>query len=296
MELKQEHHYDINPLLEIASIKRSTFYYQKSLLSKEDKYDEAKKLIVSTYHQHKGRYGYRRITFVLRNQHSLRINHKTVQKLMKELNLASKIRSKRYQSYKGEVGTTTPNLLLDKVVDEQNNKTTYVRNFQTLTPNEKWTTDVTEFKVCGVKMYLSPLLDMYDHCVISYQVSKTPNLHLVTDMIEEALQTNQINDLILHSDQGWQYQHRKYQQILSSHEIKQSMSRKGNCLDNSIIENFFSHLKSEFYYLEEFISIDDFIKKLDNYINYYNNERLSLKLKGLTPIQYRNQSLHCNFL
>lgn len=296
MELKQEHDYDINPLLKIANIKRSTFYYQKSLLSKEDKYYEVKKLIVSIYHQHKGRYGYRRIKLVLNNQNELRINHKTVQKLMKELNLASKIRIKRYQSYKGELGATRPNLLLDKVVDEQNNKTTYVRNFQTITPNEKWTTDVTEFKVCGIKMYLSPLLDMYDHSVISYQVSKTPNIHLVTNMIEEALQTHPVHDLVVHSDQGWQYQHRKYQEILSSYGAKQSMSRKGNCLDNSIIENFFGHLKSEFYYLEEFSSIENFIEKLDDYINYYNHERLSLKLKGLTPIQYRNQSLNCSFI
>jgi len=253
-------------------------------------------LIEEIYHRNKGRYGYRRILLVLRTKSNLVINHKTVQKLMKELNLACKIRIKKYKSYKGEFGKTTKNLLLDKEVDEINHKTKYVRNFTTSSSNEKWVTDVTEFKVCGTKIYLSPIIDLHDKSIVSYCVSTIPNLKLVMDMLNKAIGNNKVHNLILHSDQGWQYQHIKFQTALKDKGIQQSMSRKGNCLDNSLAENFFSQLKAEFYYLEKFKTIDEFITKLEEYMKYYNNERLTLKLKGLTPIQYRNQSLECSFI
>jgi putative transposase len=215
---------------------------------------------------------------------------------MKELNLACKIRIKKYKSYKGEIGMRADNLLLDKVVYPNKNETKYVRNFKTTSSNEKWSTDITEFNINSTKIYLSPIIDLYDKSIISFSISKTPNMKLVMDMLNKALEDNEVHGLILHSNQGWQYQHKKYQDLLKARGINQSMSRKGNCLDNSIVENFFSQVKSEFYYINQFESVDDFIIKLTEYLNYYNNERLPLKLKGLTPIQYRNQSLKSSFI
>lgn len=249
----------------------------KSNLEKADKYTKVKKYILKIYHHHKGRYGYRRITKSLRDDYDLVVNHKTVLRLMRVLNIASKIRIKRYKSYKGTVGKTAPNILN--------------RDFSTSKTEEKWVTDITEFKIHNQKIYLSPIIDLHTREVISYTVGKSPNLKLVTDMIKEAINARELDGLIVHSDQGWHYQHVQFRECLKKANITQSMSRKGNCYDNSLAENFFGHLKSEFFYLERFDSVDDFIEGLHEYMYYYNNERISLKIKGMTPIQYRNHSL-----
>lgn len=229
------------------------------------------------YSKHKGRYGYRRITLTLKIEYGLVINHKTVLKLMRKLGIFSKIRVKKYRSYKGEIGKTAPNILN--------------RNFSTTKVNEKWVTDITEFNVLNNKIYLSTIIDLHSKNIVSYTIGKSPSLNLVLDMTNEAFKDKNLRGLIMHSDQGWHYQHIKYTNKLKELGIIQSMSRKGNCLDNSLAENFFSHLKSEFFYLESFDSIDDFIKKLNEYMSYYNSERISCKLKGMTPIQFRNHSL-----
>lgn len=251
-------------------------------------------LIQGVYHKNKGRYGYRRITEVLRAQIGLIINHKTVYRLLKELHLSSKIRIKKYHSYKGEIGKVCTNVLLDKKTDEIKHQTTYMRNFSTTSPNEKWVTDITEFKVCNTKIYLSPIIDLHDKTVLSYTISQTPNLKFVRDMLLKAIDQYHPKQLIFHSDQGWHYQHQQIQKILKKYGMIQSMSRKGNCLDNALAENFFSHVKSEFYYLEKFKTVHEFIKQLEDYIYYYNNDRISLKLKGMTPVVYRASCLVSN--
>lgn len=227
----------------------------------------------------------------LRLQYGLIINHKTVLGLMNELGLACKIRVKKYRSYKGEEGITVKNLLLTKTVDKINHRTYYTRNFITTRSDQKWVTDITEFKVCGTKVYLSPLIDLHDKTVLSYQISLTPNLKPVVKMLEDAILKYKPKNLIIHSDQGWQYQHKRFQNILRENKIAQSMSRKGNCYDNSLAENFFGIVKSEFYYIEKFKSVDDFINRLKEYIDYYCNDRISLKLKGMTPNEYRKSHL-----
>lgn len=235
-----------------------------------------KEEIIAIYHENQGRYGYRRITLELRNR-GYCINHKTVQRLMGELNLKCMVRIKKYRSYKGEIGKTAPNLI--------------ARNFKADKPNKKWTTDVTEFALFGKKLYLSPILDMYNGEIISYNISERPVLGQVMDMLDKAFVKIPDNtNLIFHSDQGWQYQHKKYQKRLMDKGIRQSMSRKGNCLDNAIMENFFGLLKSELLYLREFSSVEEFIIELKKYIDYYNNKRIKGKLKGLSPVQYRIQS------
>lgn len=245
-------------------------------MEKPDKYEDVKSSITQIYQENKGRYGYRRITFELRNRGYI-VNHKTVQRLMKQLGLKCMVRIKKYKSYRGEVGKIAPNLLM--------------RNFKADKPNEKWVTDVTEFSIFGRKLYLSPVLDLYNGEIVSYNLSERPTFHQTIDMLKKAFE--KIPDdtqLILHSDQGWQYQMRKYQKMLEKKSIKQSMSRKGNCLDNSVMENFFGLLKTELLYLQEFESIEQFIDELVAYIDYYNNKRIKLKLKGLSPVQYRLQS------
>ena len=246
-------------------------------MQRADKYAEAKKEIVSIYHENKGRYGYRRITIALHNK-GIHLNHKTVQRLMKELGLVCRVKIKKYRSYKGEVGKTTPNLLN--------------RNFYAEKPNQKWVTDVTEFSLFGQKIYLSPILDLHNGYLVSYTISERPVLSMVISMLEKAFET--IPDgtgLILHSDQGWQYQHRQYRRMLREKGIEQSMSRKGNCLDNAVMENFFGLLKSELLYLQEFNSQEHIKQELVDYLDYYNNRRIKAKLKGLPPAIHRQQAL-----
>ena len=222
---------------------------------------------------HSMRYGYRRVYQQLRNE-GYTINHKTVQRLMQEMNLKSKVRKVRYLSYRGEVGKTAPNILN--------------RDFKAVRPNQKWATDVTEFKVADRKAYLSPIMDMFNGEIIAYTISDRPDLKMVMDMMSTAKRkVKSTNGVILHSDQGWHYQHMKYQQRLKRYGIIQSMSRKGNCLDNAVMENFFGIMKSELLYLQQFSDMEVFKCELRKYINYYNNERIKLKLNGKSPVQYR---------
>ena len=206
------------------------------------------------------------------------MNHKTVQRLMKVLGLICRVRMKKYRSYKGNVGKITPNLLN--------------RDFHADKPNQKWVTDVTEFSLFGEKLYLSPILDLHSSDLVSYTISDRPVLSMVTTMLDKAFaKIPDGTDLILHSDHGWQYQHKQYQRMLREKGIRQSMSRKGNCLDNAVIENFFGLLKSELLYLQEFHSMEHFKQELIEYLDCYNNRRIKAKRKSLPPAIHRQQAL-----
>ncbi len=167
------------------------------------------------------------------------------------------------------------------------------RNFKTNAPNRKWVTDVTEFKVNEQKLYLSPIIDLFNGEVVSYNLSRHPDFKQITDMLENAFEKlpGKVDNLILHSDQGWQYQMKAYQRMLKAKGITQSMSRKATCLDNAVVENFFGLLKTELFYLEEFDSVDQLEKAIIEDIDYYNNRRIKLKLNGLSPVQYRIQTV-----
>ena len=263
-------------MLKYAEVTRSTFYYQLNRMKETDKYKEIKEEITAIYHENKGRYGYRRITMELHNR-GYNINHKTVSKLMKELGLQCFVRIQKYKSYKGEVGKICNNLLN--------------REFEAKKPNEKWVTDVTEFKVDKAKIYLSPIVDLFNGEVISYNISRHPVFAQVVDMLKKAFSKIPDNtNLILHSDQGWQYQMKQYQHLLKEKGIRQSMSRTGNCLDNSLAENFFGLLKSELFYMKEYKTIEELETDIIEYIDYYNNKRIKGKLKGMSPVQYRVHS------
>lgn len=264
-------------LIKVADIPRSTYYYWEKRLNREDKYASVKAKIQSIYHEHKGRYGYRRIAKELK-KYGFNHDPKTVNKLMNAMGIKCEVRMKKYRSYKGNVGKIAPNVLQ--------------RDFTAENMNEKWVTDVTEFHLFGEKRYLSPVLDLCNGEIIAYSVMNRPVYKLVNDMLKQAVARLRPSDqVILHSDQGWHYQMKQYQQTLKQHNITQSMSRKGNCLDNAVIENFFGLLKSELLYLQEFESMEHFEKELAEYIYYYNNKRMKAKLKDLSPVEYRTQIL-----
>lgn len=264
-------------LLQISGIARSTYYYGLKAETGEDKYRDLKPLIKDIFDKNKARYGYRRITAILR-QRGYRINHKTVLRLMNDLGLHCKVRRKKYNSYRGERGKIAQNLIK--------------RDFKADKPDRKWTTDVTEFALFGKKIYLSPILDMYNSEIISYTISESPDYSMVRSMLYKAIsKAKDTQGIILHSDQGWQYQMKAYQKTLKDSGIIQSMSRKGNCLDNAIMENFFGILKTEMFYGEHFEDINDFIRKLKEYIEWYNNVRIKTKLNGMSPTEYRSHSI-----
>ena len=235
-----------------------------------------KEEILSIYTENGSKYGYRRVYLELREKGYI-INHKTVLKLMRFLEIKGKKRKNdKYHSYKGTVGELAENLLN--------------RNFEAETPFEKLTTDVTQFNVCGEKVYFSPVMDLYNREILSYSVSRSPNFEQIREMLAGLFEKLPSNARpLFHSDQGWQYQHAEYQRLLKEHNITQSMSRKGNCMDNGAMENFFGRLKVEMFYGETFQSVDEFIHTLEEYLWYYNNKRIILKLK-MSPVQYRTHS------
>ncbi len=209
----------------------------------------------------------------------MHLNHKTVQRLMKELGLVCRVRVKKYRSYKGEVGKIAPNLLN--------------RDFHAERPSQKWVTDVTEFSLFGQKLYLSPIVDLYNGYLVSYTISERPVLNMVTTMLAKALC----------SHTGWNRSDSPLRPGVAipaqavpadaqgKKGVRQSMSRKGNCLDNAVAENFFGLLKSELLYLQKFHSMEHFKQELIDYLDYYNNRRIKAKLKGLPPAIHRLQAL-----
>lgn len=290
------HRFPLADLLRICRIAKSSYYYGlKALKAKESKDKELRDKILEIYQKSHCRYGFKRITLVLNNGSNEPINHKRVQRIMHELGIFG-IQGKngKYHSYKNDNGEHKENLLLEKEIDEENHRTTFKRHFETTGPNQKWTTDVSEFKHKDGKLYLSPILDMFDGSIISYDISLHPDFSQTKRMIDKAFkQYDNLEGLIFHSDQGWQYQMKQYGLWLKSRGIKQSFSRKGNCMDNSLMENFFGILKNEMYYGHEyeFKTIDELKKAIEEYIKWYNEDRINVKRKGLSPLEYRQQSL-----
>ncbi|MDG9576907.1 IS3 family transposase, partial [Streptococcus pneumoniae] len=268
--------FSLDILLKIIKLARPTYYYHLKQLDQSDKDCDIKAEIQSIYTEHKGNYGYRRMTLELRNRGFV-VNHKKVQRLMKVLGLTARIRRKRkYSSYQGEVGKKADNLIQ--------------RQFEATKPMQKCYTDVTEFAIPAStqKLYLSPVLDGFNSEIIAYNLSCSPNLEQVKTMLEQAFTEKYYANTILHSDQGWQYQHDFYHRFLESKGIQASMSRKGNSPDNGMMESFFGILKSEMFYGYEksFQSLKQLEQAIVDYIDYYNNKRIKVKLKGLSPVQY----------
>ena len=223
----------------------------------------------------------------------IHINQKKTQRIMNENGLkAFQGKSSKFHTYKGDNGNHKENLLLDSIVNNNTNKIQYIRNFKTNKPNQKWTTDVSEFRISSGKLYLSPILDMYDSSIISYDISTKANFEQTKRMLNKAFRKYvNLDGLIFQSDQGWQYQSIYYQNELKKRNIRQSFSRKGNCIDNSIMENFFGIMKKEMFYgyEKDFKTLEELKTAMNKYIKYYNNKRINKKRKGLSPLEYRQQ-------
>ena len=255
---------------------RSTYYFEigkADIVAERNAEISAK--IEEVFKKHKGRYGVRRVHRTL-VQEGFDINHKRVQRLMHIMGLAGKRPKEKYHSYQGEVGKVAKNIIN--------------RDFAATAPFQKWTTDVSQFNFPWGKCYISPILDMHTNEIISYDVSLSPNLEQVNRMLTRAFEKfPDVKGLIFHSDQGWQYQHECYRKELKKHGIIQSMSRKGNCYDNCVMETFFGRMKTEMYYghEREYSSFELFSQAVKEYIEYYNNERIQVKTKWMPPTKYR---------
>jgi putative transposase len=265
-------------LLQVAGLARSTFFYHQGRLQAPDPREALKAALTGIFTMNHGRYGHRRIHIELVKQ-GWTVAKKTVLKLMRSLGLVCKVRrKKRYNSYPGEQGSIAPNVLN--------------REFDADAPNQKWVTDVTEFSVGDRKLYLSPVMDLFDRQITSYTIGSSPNLEMTNTSLRQALATLEDGQQpLVHSDQGFQYRHVTWRVLLESAGAVQSMSRKGNCYDNAVMENFFGHLKEELFHHVRFLSTDALATALHEYIRWYNAERISTKLKGLSPVQYRAQAL-----
>lgn len=273
-----EHKYSTRAVLKAVGLSVSTYYRHRSQ-TPHDRYEQLRPLLREVFDGSYRSYGYRRIRAVLATKHGLRLSGKTVLKLMRQEGRTCQVRRrKKYKSYRGEIGKAAPNVL--------------ARNFDATQPSKKWVTDVTEFYVLGQKQYLSPVIDLFNREVISYELAPSPVMGLVTGMLEKAFtQLKPGTGLVMHSDQGWHYQHIKYQLALKQRGITQSMSRKGNCLDNAVAENFFGHFKEEFLRQHRFTSMSQFKRELEKYIHWFNHDRVQLKLNGLSPVDYRTQTI-----
>ncbi|WP_230625210.1 IS3 family transposase [Corynebacterium diphtheriae] len=273
--LKSEHRLD--DLIAVSGLARSTFFDHQRRFDLPDKYADLKTQIKKIFHDSNTTFGYRRVWRALRNNNTI-VNKKVVRRLMRQLGLVSKIRRKKYNSYRGTVSH-----IADNVLD---------RRFTQDAPNKAWVSDVTEFRVAGTKVYLSPVMDLFDRTILAHTLSTSPNTQLTSRALADAIAMfSPGKGLIVHTDQGFQYQHASWRNLIESVGGVQSMSRKGNCYDNAVMENFFGHLKSEMYHDVYFTSVDELCQAIDEYILWYNTYRLQERFKGLAPMQYRNQTL-----
>lgn len=265
-------------LLQIAGLARSTWYYHQLKESQPAPHADLKDAMQAIFAEVHGRYGYRRMHTRLVAD-GWKVGKKLVRKLMHPLGLVCQVRRRKpYRSYVGEVGRIAPNLLH--------------RDFTATAPNQKWVTDITEFRIGERKVYLSPIMDLFDRQIIAWSVGISPNLDLALSALRSAMVTLPAGAApIVHSDQGFHYQHWSWQAMLADAGATQSMSRKGNCLDNAVMENFFGHLKEEMFHHTWYADIDVFIVALNDYITWYNTERISTRLKGMSPVQYRTHAL-----
>ena len=270
----------MNGLLEAIGLSRSTYYYE---LGKTDKVKERNAdlsvEIIDIFNKNKKRYGVRRVHRELLN-HGFQMNHKRVQRIMKQLGLFGKRPKEKYHSYKGDVGKIADNIIN--------------RDFSMEKPLQKCATDVSQFNLSWDKCYISPILDMHTNEIISYNLSRSPNMEQIKDMLNKAFERfPSLQGMILHSDQGWQYQLAFYRNELQKHGIIQSMSKNDNCYDNCVMETFFGRLKNEMFYgfEKDYPTFEAFSEAIADYIDYHNNRKIQSKSKWMPPSKFRETSM-----
>lgn len=280
-ELKEEG-FRLKDIFLVVGIPEATYHYHVKNFGKEDPDTEIKDLIIYLFKGFHERYGYKRITDELQKLNYC-INHKKVYRLMCELGLKCvkfMRKSRKYNSYKGNVGKIAKNRL--------------ARRSNTPIPLQKVVTDITEFKCLGEeKLYLNPILDLYNGEILAFGIKKRPTLDLVMEPLKETMEiikNHATYRTTIHSDQGWHYQHNRWVKTLKANKLFQSMSRKATCADNASMENFFGILKQEMYYGEKLVDYEELKRRIEEYIYWYNHIRSKVKLTGLSPVEYRTQS------
>ena len=268
--------YKLNDLLSVLEISKSSYYYQVQCINKDDKYKVLREKIKDIFELNKERYGYRRIHCILRKD-GIIVSEKIVRRIMNEEQLIVKTTQKRrYNSYKGEISPEVENVIN--------------RNFSANSPNEKWLTDITEFHLPSGKVYLSPIIDCFDGMLVSWSIGTSPNAELVDTMLTKAIDTLRADEHpLIHSDRGCHYRWPKWIKLIEEANLTRSMSKKSCSPDNAACEGFFGRLKNEMFYNKNWnrISVDSFIQELDEYLHWYNEERIKMSLGGMSPIQYR---------
>jgi putative transposase len=272
------HRYHFSELINLLGIPKSSYYYHQKLKQREDKYLETKKMIKQIFLENRSCYGYRRLWYGLRRQ-GMRISEKVIRRLMVEVGLEVRLKRRgKFNSYLGKISPPAPNILK--------------QDFSAAKPNEKWLTDITEFRIPSGKVYLSPIVDCFDGLIVSWTVGTNPDSNLVNRMLDSAIEKLPPNsETVIHSDRGAHYRWPGWLSRIQKSELKRSMSRKGCTPDNAACEGFFGRLKNEMYYHRKWqnVSQQHFMQELDDYINWYNTKRLKKSLGGLSPIEYRKK-------
>lgn len=273
--------YPVQLLCEFAGVSRSGYYKwlkRKNVKTPKQQEDEfIKGLIIECHNEVNGIYGYYRVKIWILRKYGIKVNHKRVYRLMKELGIRAKIRRKRGNYKRGKENIVVSNILN--------------REFNASAQNQKWVTDITYLMFNQKRLYLSAIKDLYNNEIVAYKISDTNDLKLVVNTIKEAKKKQDVRGVTLHSDQGFQYTSHQYHKLIKKFKITPSMSRKGNCLDNASMENFFGHLKSEVMYLHPFKTKEEVIEAINRYIYFYNHERFQKKLSNLSPVEYRNSKV-----
>lgn len=267
---------NVRALCELLGVSRSGYYaYLKRGEADRDK--ASKELVKAVYDRYEGKYGYRQIQLFLLQDHHVWWNHKKVLRLLQAMGLQAKIRRKHRCNYSSSVG--------DRVADNL-----LKRNFEAEAPNQKWVTDVTQFRVLDTWLYLSVIKDLFNNETVAYHMSLRNDNQLVLETFAKAFEkTKDVTGVIVHSDQGFQYTSYAYQNMLQQVGAQISMSRRGNCYDNASMESFFSHLKVEGLYPYNIRTLDGAQRRIEEFIHFYNHKRPQRKLNKLTPVEYRRQ-------
>ena len=268
--------YPLKDLLEDVGMARSSYFYQRKIIARPDKYASLRYLIIQLFNENNRCYGYRRMHKAL-GQVGICISEKVIQQIMTDHQLIAVSKVKRkYYSYRGELSPEAPNIL--------------ARNFHADAPNIKWLTDLTEFHIPAGKVYLSPVVDCFDGLLASWSIGTSPDAELVNSMLDSAISTLRPGEQpIIHSDRGAHYQWPGWLDRIKRAGLKRSMSQKGCSPDNAACEGFFGRIKNEMFYNRSWSggSIDEFIDILDGYLHWYNEKRIKMSLGAMSPLEYR---------
>lgn len=264
-------------ILSALNVPRATYYRWAS--SQPNKLSVEEKAIISLCEETKYRYGHRKIKKILKRKYQIELNRNTVQRIMQKYHLQCRVKQKRKWKSQGESIIVAPNLLQ--------------RDFHAIKPNQKWVTDITYIQYGPKTLYLSTIMDLFNNQIVAYKLYTHQQMPLVVDTLNEALEKRgNPKGVIIHSDQGSVYTSYTYQNLIKVNNLVSSMSRRGNCWDNAVIESFHSNLKSEEFQYVKFnsLSLDEVRERVDEFMKYYNEERIQEKLGYHTPIEFGNMA------